>query len=108
MTLRRGDKGQKVMVLQASLQEAGIALPAYGVDGMFGPETESAVKQAQGLFLMEPNGIADQKLFDVLGISDITSTHYPAEQTASPGVKKWILAGILVGALAFAAQKIRG
>jgi peptidoglycan hydrolase-like protein with peptidoglycan-binding domain len=108
MTLRRGDKGQKVMVLQASLQEAGIALPVYGVDGIFGPETESAVKQAQGLFLMEPNGIANQKLFDVLGISDITSTHYPAEQTASPEVKKWILAGILVGALAFAAQKMRG
>jgi len=108
MTLRRGDKGQKVMVLQASLQEAGIALPVYGVDGIFGPETESAVKQAQGLFLMEPNGIANQKLFDVLGISDITSTNYPAEQTTSPEVKKWIFAGILVGALAFAAQRMRG
>jgi len=108
MTLRRGDKGQKVMVLQASLQEAGIALPVYGVDGIFGPETETAVKQAQGLFLMEPNGIADQKLFNVLGIADITTTNYPAEQTSSPAVMQWILAGVLVGALAFAAQKMRG
>ena len=108
MTLRRGDKGQNVMVLQASLQEAGFALPAYGVDGIFGPETESAVRRAQELFLMEPNGIADQKLFNGLGIGNISSPTFHSEKNGKAGVKYWILAGVLVGALAFAVQKVRG
>lgn len=108
MTIRRGDKGQHVMILQASLKEAGIALPLYGVDGIFGPETEAAVKQAQELFLMEPTGIAEQKLFKILGIQDISSPALQHNQISTSSVKKWVLAGILVGAVAFAVQKMRG
>jgi len=107
MTLQKGDKGQKVMVLQASLKEAGIALPVYGLDGIFGPETQAAVKQAQRSFLMEPTGVADQKLFDALGISELSSANFLVDSPHSSGKKQWILAGILLGVLAFAAKKIR-
>ena len=108
MTLRKGDKGQEVMLLQAALQDGGFRLPQYGVDGIFGNETESAVMQAQQQFLMEPTGIADQKLFNVLGIENITSPPLQNINKSTPSVKQWILAGIAVGALAFAVQKMRG
>jgi len=108
MTLRKGDKGQEVMLLQAALKDGGFRLPRYGVDGIFRNETESAVKQAQELFMMEPTGIAGQKLFNVLGVENISSSTRHSEKSSMAGVKQWIVGGILVGALAFAIQKVRG
>jgi len=108
MTLRKGDKGQEVMLLQAALQDGGFRLPQYGVDGIFGTETESAVMQTQQHFLMEPTGIAGQNLFNALGIENITSPPLQNINKSTPSVKQWILAGIVVGAVAFAAQKMRG
>jgi len=108
MTLLKGDKGQQVMQLQAALQDGGFRLPQYGVDGIFGDETESAVKQAQQLFLMEPTGIAGQKLFNVLGIENISSPTRRPNKISMPSMTQWIVAGCLVGALAFAAQKMKG
>lgn len=107
MTLRRGDNGQHVLILQRALQDAGIALPVYGVDGIFGPETESAVKQAQGLFQMEPNGIADQKLFNALGIEKLSSPALQADKSKLAGMTQWIIAGLLIGGLVFAVKKGR-
>lgn len=107
MTLRKGDKGQHVLILQRALQDAGIALPDYGVDGIFGSETQSAVKQAQGLFQMEPNGIADQKLFNALGIENLSSPALLADKRKLSGMTQWIIAGLLVGGLVFAVQNRR-
>lgn len=95
------------MVLQAALQDSGFRLPEYGVDGNFGPETESAVKQAQQRYSIEPTGIAGQTLFAALGIENITSSAIRNAAISSPPVRQWILAGILAGALAYATQKIR-
>ncbi|MDZ7659462.1 peptidoglycan-binding protein [Fodinibius sp.] len=47
----------------------GIALPKYGVDGIFGPETQQAVKQAQQKLGLQPSGTADQMLISKLGIN---------------------------------------
>lgn len=50
--LRPGDSGQVVKVLQILLRRAGYALPVYGVDGDFGAETETALRdfqRAQGI-----------------------------------------------------------
>jgi len=69
MTLNIGDKGPQVMHLQSALKAIGIALPKYGVDGIFGPETGQAVKQAQQKLGLPPNGIADQLLLNRLGIN---------------------------------------
>jgi len=40
-------QGRHVELLQESLVEMGYALPAYGVDGIYGPETTAAVLQFQ-------------------------------------------------------------
>ena len=69
MTLRIGDKGPQVMHLQSALKAHSIGLPKYGVDGIFGPETQAAVKLAQQQLGLPPNGIADQLLLKRLGIS---------------------------------------
>ena len=95
------------MILQAALQDSGFRLPHYGVDGLFGEETESAVIRAQRRFSMEPTGIAGQALFTALGMEAITSPARQSAATSSHAVRRWILAGILVGALIFTAQKIR-
>lgn len=105
MTLRKGGNGQHVLILQRALQDAGIALPVYGVDGIFGPETQSAVKQAQRLYQMEPNGIADQKLFNALGIEKLSSPALQADKSKLAGMTQWIIAGLLIGGLVFAVQK---
>jgi peptidoglycan hydrolase-like protein with peptidoglycan-binding domain len=69
MTLKIGDKGPQVMHLQSALKALGIGLPKYGVDGIFGPETQQAVKQAQQKLGQQPNGIVDGILLNKLGIS---------------------------------------
>ena len=69
MTLNIGDKGPQVMHLQSALKALGIGLPKYGVDGIFGPETQQAVKKAQQKFGLQPSGTADQMLISKLGIN---------------------------------------
>lgn len=46
-TLREGDRGDNVALVQRSLIKAGYNLPKYGVDGDYGQETEDAVKELQ-------------------------------------------------------------
>jgi hypothetical protein len=46
-SLRKGDRGPAVEKVQKALIEAGFPLPKFGVDGIFGDETESAVKDYQ-------------------------------------------------------------
>lgn len=69
MILKIGDKGPQVMHLQSALKALGIGLPKYGVDGIFGPETQAAVKQAQQKLGLSPSGTADEILLKRLGIT---------------------------------------
>ena len=69
MTLSIGDKGPQVMHLQSALKALGIGLPKYGVDGIFGPETQAAVTRAQQKLGLPPTGTADGVLLRRLGIS---------------------------------------
>ena len=69
MTLSIGDKGPQVMHLQSALKALGIGLPKYGVDGIFGPETQVAVKGAQQKLGLPPSGTADGVLLNRLGIT---------------------------------------
>jgi len=108
MKIRKGDKGKHVMILQAALQDAGIGLPLYGVDGIFGNETETAVRQAQQLFSLQPTGVADQQLFNHLNISDVHTTLPPIVSSGSTNYRPWIVAGLLIGAVTFVIQKHRG
>ena len=104
MTLQLGDSGQHVYLLQAALQQAGYPLPAYGVDGVFGHETQAAVRRAQEQFLMPPTGVADQPLFDLLDIPHISTADLSIGPTRSASKKRpLILAGLAITAIAAAA-----
>lgn len=46
-TLRKGDKGEDVRVLQNKLLALGYGLPKYGADGSYGAETTAAVMAFQ-------------------------------------------------------------
>jgi len=68
MILKIGDKGPQVMHLQSALKAFGIELTKYGVDGIFGPETQAAVTRAQQQLGLPTSGIADGILLNRLGI----------------------------------------
>ena len=86
MTLKIGDKGPQVMHLQSALKALGIGLPKYGVDGIFGPETQQAVKKAQQKFGLQPSGIADGALLNRLGISQQSLQATRSTSTAKTGL----------------------
>ncbi len=62
-TLKRGDKGKNVELLQAQLNKVGAMLVA---DGDFGSGTERGVIYAQDIANQPANGIADQNLWNWL------------------------------------------
>jgi len=55
--LRKGSQGFHVTRLQHGLTSLGFALPRFGVDGIFGSETESAVVSFQNAFDLGVDGI---------------------------------------------------
>ncbi len=55
--LHIGSRGEAVRKIQQALVDAGFALPRFGVDGIFGPETRGAVKQFQTVFDLLVDGI---------------------------------------------------
>ncbi len=82
----------------------GISLPIYGIDGKFGPETESAVKQAQRRFSLPVTGVADAQLLSQLGISN---TPKGANAPTKTILIKTIATGIAIGALFVFVKKMR-
>ncbi|MDC3417992.1 peptidoglycan-binding domain-containing protein [Aquibacillus salsiterrae] len=52
-----GDEGTFVKEIQQDLIRAGFALPIYGADGVFGPETERAVMRFQRQYGLEVDGL---------------------------------------------------
>lgn len=56
-TIRKGDKGTAVKVLQRMLMAAGSTLPKYGADGSCGAETVAAVKAFQTTHNLTVDGI---------------------------------------------------
>ncbi len=46
-TLRRGDRGHEVQFLQQWLVNNGYSVGTAGIDGIFGPDTEAAVRRFQ-------------------------------------------------------------
>lgn len=62
-SLKRGDKAGQVKLIQEWLSLHG---KRVGIDGDFGPATESAVKDFQGGVSLAPTGIVDVTTFDQL------------------------------------------
>ena len=69
-TLRRGSRGEQVRLLQETLNElpAGAALDLK-VDGVFGAETEKAVRQFQADHGLTVDGVVGKKTWKALGIT---------------------------------------
>ncbi|MCS6812301.1 MAG: peptidoglycan-binding protein [Cyanobacteria bacterium] len=63
-TLRRGSRGEAVERLQQRLRARGF-LQSFP-DGVFGPNTEAAVKAAQRRYGLEPDGIVGPATWDAL------------------------------------------
>lgn len=65
-TLRKGNKGQYVTLLQTMLINRGYQLPRYGADGSFGAETEAAVKAFQKDWGLTQDGVAGPRTWEKL------------------------------------------
>lgn len=66
VTLRKGDRGSQVTLLQKALLAVGEKLPRYGADNDFGAETEAAVKSFQKKHDLVQDGIAGSKTYSKL------------------------------------------
>lgn len=71
-TLRRGDKGEYVTLLQTKLIQLGYALPKYGADGSFGAETENAVKAFQRDSGLASDGVCGKNTWAALEQGTVT------------------------------------
>lgn len=68
--LRLGQKGTNVRRLQAALAARGFMQPNE-VDGIFGLQTQNALRSFQRFSGLEPDGIAGTKTLFALGLNDI-------------------------------------
>lgn len=69
-TLRRGDKGAYVTLVQTALIQRGYDLSPYGADGDYGKKTEAAVKAFQKVNGLTQDGICGQKTWAALGSTE--------------------------------------
>ncbi|MEV6314320.1 serine/threonine-protein kinase [Streptomyces sp. NPDC051776] len=63
---RKGDKGRSVVSLQCILQARGYDVGSGGVDGVFGRDTEAAVKQFQQSQGLDADGKVGERTWDAL------------------------------------------
>lgn len=62
--LKRGARGSQVKEMQETLLKAGMHLDKYGADGIFGPETQAALKNLQKKLGVEQTGVWDKTTND--------------------------------------------
>lgn len=79
-TLRRGDSGSYVSLMQTELVNRGYSVGASGIDGKFGKATEAAVKQFQSDHSLKADGICGPKTWEALQNTDpiqLYTVHIP-------------------------------
>ena len=74
-TLRKGDSGTYVTLLQTMLIQRGYSLPKYGADGKFGNETLNAVKEFQKNNGLTVDGVVGKSTWNALEGTEPTK-HY--------------------------------
>ena len=95
-TLRKGDKGDAVKVMQKMLMELGYALPKWGADGDFGGETLTALQAFQADYHLTVTGFYDLKTREAMQEAirkDTAPTPAPAEPDRSYRV---IVSGLML------------
>lgn len=65
-TLRKGQRGENVTLMQTKLQNLGYSLGSSGVDGIYGSRTEIAVKQFQRDWGLVEDGVCGPATWQVL------------------------------------------
>ena len=65
-TLHIGSRGAAVTLIQQALVDAGYPLPAYGVDGIFGNETRSALQNFQRASSLPATGVINSATISAL------------------------------------------
>jgi len=80
--LTRGDKGGQVSVLQQMLAKAGF--DPGGVDGDFGPKTQSAVRRFQAARGLQVDGVVGPQTMAALNGSHFTPAPRPGPTTITP------------------------
>lgn len=93
-TLRRGDKGSYVTMLQTNLIQRGYDLGSYGADGDFGKMTEAAVHQFQTDWGLLSDGVVGPQTWDKLQstpLNKIVMVHIPGltQMQAEGLIKKY-------------------
>jgi peptidoglycan hydrolase-like protein with peptidoglycan-binding domain len=68
--IKKGDSGSAVVSIQKALNKLG-AKPALDEDGVFGNDTQKAVKAFQTKKKLQVDGIVGPATFAALGITDI-------------------------------------
>lgn len=69
-TLKKGNKGEYVTLLQTKLVNKGYSVGSYGIDGDFGSGTLKAVQQFQRDNGLDPDGIVGAKTWAALNDTD--------------------------------------
>jgi hypothetical protein len=92
-TLRKGDKGEYVTLMQTKLIQLGYDLEPYGADGKFGNKTLAAVKQFQTDKGLKADGVCGQATWDELMSGEIelytVTIPHLSKPTASELVDKY-------------------
>jgi peptidoglycan hydrolase-like protein with peptidoglycan-binding domain len=84
--LARGSRGSAVVALQQALLNRGIAV-AGGADGIFGPATETALKQFQASQGLEQTGALGPRTTAALGLGGSAPAPAPAPTSAYVGLR---------------------
>lgn len=97
-SLRRGVSGEYIVILQAMLNRVAQNYPAipriYPVDGIFGEQTEAAVKKFQSIFNLTPDGVVGRATWyklvllyvGIARLSELVSEGQPYTQVQAPAV----------------------
>ena len=82
ITLQNGSRGEEVKALQAKLLANGF--DPNGIDGIFGPNTATALNGYKAKVGLPQNGVADSAVFASLGLSgDVASASTSAVSSIS-------------------------
>jgi peptidoglycan hydrolase-like protein with peptidoglycan-binding domain len=81
--LRRGDRGEAVRQLQEQLRRQEFYTGP--IDGIFGAQTEDAVRRFQGTKSLNPTGVADSQTLAALGLFNNQASRYLVVIPASSG-----------------------
>ena len=115
-TLQLGSSGPEVVVLQVMLNRIGQNYPAIPdistTDGIFGPETEDAVREFQSIFNLTPDGVVGRSTWNKLvllyvGVTDLSElisegqTYYRVNYGPPAAVIQEGSTGRTVGALQY-------